>query len=258
MAATAVPDPFRSPRALINRARENRAEFNQRAKAFIDGKPYTQFIDPEPETGFYLLKIRLTEDFPYLITAVAADALKNLRDALDQILCCSLSGLKPGISLSGVYFPFGDDPAHLENAIAKGCEKLPPEIKAIVRGFKPHKAGDAVFWALSRFGRIKHQSLFELGAQIDSVEVNLLEVMSASPIIRPYWDPSKKELVISRTTKNREPGYDLYTAFHIAFGEIEAVQGFPAVPVIDYLTNVVQTVLVAIEAETNRIIAARS
>lgn len=251
------PDPFKSPKALIHRARENRVEFNNRAKAFIETKPYTQFIDPEPETGFYLLKIRLTQEFPDAITAVAGDALKNLRDALDQILCASLLVLRPKTSQSGVYFPFGDDAASLEYAIAKGCEKFPPEIKAIVRNFNPHKGGDAVFWALSRFAKVKHRSLFELGTEIDSVEVNLLEVMFGSAPIRPYWDSAKKELVISRTTKDREPGYDLDTAFHIAFGDVEAVGGFPAVPVIDYLTNVVERVLMAVEAETARLYISR-
>ena len=248
------PDLFKSPRALINRARENRTEFNQRSQAFIDDKPYAQFIEPEPETGLYLLKIRLTKDFPDSIAAVASDAIKNIRDSLDQIICGALFALRPGVSLSGVYFPFGDDPVHLEHAIAKGCGKLPPEIAAIIRGFNPHKGGDAVFWALNRLARRKHQALFELIPDPDTVEVYLLEVMVTSPVFRPYWDPAKKELVISRTTKEREPGYDLDTAFYIAFGDVEAVSGFPAVPVLDYLIHIAGRVLVAVEAETLRLL----
>lgn len=60
--------------------------------------------------------------------------------------------------------------------------------------------------------------------------------------------------MISRTTKEREPGYDLDTAFYIAFGDVEAVSGFPAVPVLDYLIHIAGRVLVAVEAETLRLL----
>jgi hypothetical protein len=257
--ASPFSEPFRSPRPLINRAREHRAEFNTRGKAFIDGKPYAQFVEPEPDTDFSLVKVRLTEDFPDAIVAVAADAFNNLRSALDQTVCAAISVLCLGTSLSNAYFPFGKTAVDLEHSINKGCAKLPPEIVAIVRSFNPHEGGDAVFWALNALSKAKHRALFALGPDVDAVEINLLEVLSddGSLAFRPFWDATKNELVISRAHNGRVPGYDLYTSFFIAFGEVEKVQGFPVVPVLDYLTHVVERVLVAIEEETARLYFAR-
>jgi hypothetical protein len=248
-------DPFRSPKALVNQAREHRAEFNTRCKAFIDKKPYTQFVEPEPDSDFCLIKVRLTEDFPDAIVAVAADAFNNLRSALDQTVCAALNVLRPNISLANVYFPFGKSAVDLEHAIAKGCAKLPPEIAAVIRSFNPHEGGDAVFWSLNALSKAKHRTLFALGPDIDAVEINLLEVFlddGAEPF-HPYWDTTKNELVISRARKGRVPGYDLYTSFFVAFGEVEKVKEFPVLPVLDYLTHVVERVIVGIEAETARL-----
>jgi hypothetical protein len=94
----------------------------------------------------------LIEDFPDAIVAVAVDSFNNLRSALDQAACASLTVLRPAISLANVYFPFGKSAVDLEHAIARGCAKLAPEIATIIRSFNPHQGGDAVFWSLGSGG----------------------------------------------------------------------------------------------------------
>ena len=118
-------DPFESPFLLLNRAREIREELNARGKAFFDSEPYATFVDRDPNTGHYLRKMRLTEKLPPSSWPVAADALNNLRAALDQGICATVSLLRPNSPLNGVSFVFGNSQAHFENAVFRALAPSP-------------------------------------------------------------------------------------------------------------------------------------
>jgi hypothetical protein len=254
-----ITNPFDSPFLLLARARENREELNARAKRFFDENPCVHFVDCDPDTGHYLRKARLPAPLPATLWPIAADALNNLRSALDQAVCASVARLRPEASLDGVGFCFGQSEAHFENTVGRAPNVIDPYVFGVMRFFQPYKGGNNRLAALNNLARAnKHRGLISLGASVDSVEVALLELPGRGPILRPYWDPAKNELVISRTVENHEPRYDLNVAFYIAFDQVEGLEGTPVIPTIDYLGAVCGAFVTGLESDTGRMLEERS
>ncbi|MGO9720700.1 MAG: hypothetical protein ACLPOA_08970 [Methylocella sp.] len=252
-------DPFDSPFLLLDRARENREELNARAKAFFDAHPYALFVDRDPDTAHYFRKIKFTSDLPQGLWSVAADALNNLRNALDQGVCASVVALTPSVSLDQVFFPFADSKSHFEKSVARLTAKVHPRVIAVLGFFQPYKGGNDRLWALKNLTNAnKHRSLVSFGAAVDNIEVNTLELPGPGPILKPYWDRAKNEIVISRTVDNVEPRYDLDVSFHISFGDIEGLSGKPVVEAIDYLSAIVSAFLTGLQSDMRSILAGNS
>ena len=252
-------NPFDSPNLLLNRAQENRGELNERAKTFFDAHPYAYRVDRDQEAGQYVCKIGLTSDLPPDLWSIAADALNNLRSALDQCVCATVTMLNPAASLDGIYFPFGDSKTHFEKSIAKIAPKIHPRVADVVDFFKPYKGGNSRLWALKNLTNSnKHRSLIGFSASVDNVEVNTLDIPGARSFRRPYWDARKNELIISRTVDKIEPRYDLNVSFHIAFGDIEGLHGKPVIESIDYLSAIVSSFLTGMESDIKRILCGES
>jgi hypothetical protein len=252
-------NPFDSPNLMLNRAREHREELNSRAKRFFDENPCVHFTDRDPDTGHYLRKAKLEVPLPTSLWPIAADAFNNLRSALDQTVSASVRRLDPTASLDGVGFCFGKSEAHFENTIGRAPKVIHPRVFDVMRFFQPYVGGNDRLAVLNILAKAnKHRSLIALGASIDTVEVNLLELPGRGPILRPYWDSTKNELVISRTAENVEPRYDLNATFYIGLKEVEGFEGAPVIVVIDYLCAVVSSFLTGMESDIGFIAAGRS
>ena len=119
--------PFDSPFLLLERAQENRRELNESAKAFFDTRPYAPVIEYDSENRQHVCKVRLTSELPPRLWSIAADALNNLRAALDQGVCATVTILNPSASLDRLYFPFGHSKSHFEKSVSKNRSETPSE-----------------------------------------------------------------------------------------------------------------------------------
>ena len=247
--------PFDSPFLLLERAQENRRELNESAKAFFDTRPYAPVIEYDSENRQHVCKVRLTSELPPRLWSIAADALNNLRAALDQGVCATVTILNPSASLDRLYFPFGHSKSHFEKSVSKIAPRLHPRVVSVFGFFQPYKGGNDRFWALKNLTNSnKHRSLISFGASVDNIEVNTLDIPNVRALRRPYWDTPRNELIISRTAERIEPRYDLNVSFHIAFGDIEGLRGTPVIQSIDYLAAIVGSFLTGIESDVQRIL----
>jgi hypothetical protein len=243
-------NPFDSPNLMLNRAREHREELNSRAKRFFDENPCVHFTDRDSDTGHYLRKAKLEASLPSSLWPIAADAFNNLRSALDQAVSASVVRLNPTAALNGVGFCFGKSKTHFENTIARAPKVINPRVFDVMSFFQPYVGGNDRLAVLNVLANAnKHRSLISLGASVETVEVALLELPGRGPILRPYWDSTKNELVISRTADSREPRYDLNVAFFIALKEVEGFDGYPIIQIIDYLCAVVGAFVTGMESD---------
>jgi hypothetical protein len=251
-----TPDPFENLRLLLARAREHIDDLNAKGSAFAETKPYAIVTELESETGEYVYKVRCTAAAPPSFVMVAADALNNLKSTLDQTVCASALMLRPGGSLGGICFPFGDTEDHFHAAERIGCKKIAPEIKSIIRGFKPYKGGNDPLWVMNSLSKANRHRMLQLVvlAAANAIGVNYMVLKGPAKIMSPIWDTSKHEMIFARTS---EPNlqYDLQFVFHIVFGDVDVVRNQPAVPILRDFAQIVEGVLVAIEAETRRILA---
>lgn len=253
-------DPFESPKILLERAEENVRELQTRAKAFFDGKPYTDVVELDPETGEDIYKLRFTAKIPKGLNAVAADALNNLRATLDQAICTSASLLVPGVNLNGMGFPFAATEAAMEDAIRSKCKNVPPEIVALVRSLKPYKGGNDLLWALSKLSATnRHRTLItDVGASTDSMYVHQMTFSGPGSIPAPIWDRANHELAVARITHGAKLQYDVEFSFFVAFGDVEVVGGQPTLPILGQMGTHVVKALNAIRFETLSLLKAKT
>jgi hypothetical protein len=239
---------------LLERAREHREELNTRAERFFHENPSVHFTERDPDTGHYLRKAKLPAPLPSALWPIAADAFNNLRSALDQAVSASVMTIKPGAPLNGVGFCFGKSQTHFEETVSRSPKAINPYVFDVMRFFKPYIGGNDQLAILNILANSnKHRSLISLGASVETVEVALLELPGRGPVLRPYWDSTKGELVISRTLDSGEPRYDLNVAFFIAFEHVEGFEGQPVIPLIDYLSAVCSSFVTGLESDSIRI-----
>jgi hypothetical protein len=99
--------------------------------------------------------------------AIVGDAVHNMRTALD-LMASELVRLKQ-LSDNGVYFPFSDTPARLDESIkSKNFHKAGEDAVALLKSFSPHRGGNEALRALHDLDiRDKHKALVLMGSVID-------------------------------------------------------------------------------------------
>ena len=103
----AMADVFYSPRLTLTRADHHIREFNEVLNRFIAERPWTRFIDKDPEFRRDLHKAKLTKEPPEILSCILFDATNNLRAVLDQIGYASAIAANRKSMLKAIKFPFG-------------------------------------------------------------------------------------------------------------------------------------------------------
>jgi hypothetical protein len=93
-----IADAFRSPKLLLDRAREHIADFARQERAFFDQKPYTAFTELEPDTGFEIHKLKFTGNPPDRLAVIGSEALSHIRHVLDQSVVASVLACDPAVT----------------------------------------------------------------------------------------------------------------------------------------------------------------
>jgi hypothetical protein len=136
-----MTDPWESAEFLIERACSHASNFNSLANEFVESKPYAVSNDLTTKTGLKELKVKIVRDFPNDLRGSASDAVKNIRDTLDQIISAAtfvLMGKRP----KRTHFPFGECEDDLENSLSRRkatqCRDIPEELFPVIRFIKPY------------------------------------------------------------------------------------------------------------------------
>lgn len=249
-------DAFEEAHLLNQRARELSRELATLAKEFFDTEPYTQRTDVDRKSGEHIHKIAMTRQLPKRLTPIAADAINNLRSALDHAVVASCIELNV-VRASTTYFPFAGDEAQLDNAIKGRCKNVPKGLVDLFRSFKPYKGGNDLLYAISALsGSNKHQKLVAIGAAgSNAIRIDRLHVVKAKhfEVHLPRWDVSRGKLVLFRSSPEAEFKGSIDFQFFVAFASADFVAGSDASTVIDRMCEEVDRIITAIEVETARL-----
>lgn len=251
-----MSDHFDSPKEVLDRARDHIQDLDARIKTFFERKPYTRVIDYDRETGQDVHKIRFTAAIPGKAAAVAKDAFSNLRDALDHAVYGSAAALRPGKRPGGTAFPFAYDAAGVHDKLNSELIDVPPEVRSLLESFRPHKTGNQLLWGLNQTRNTKtHRILVPLiAASVGSSLTLTGDIIGPSEIGYSRWDPAKNEVEYLRLGRGSKLKYEVNIALDVLFGDVEALGGKPAVATLNTLASEVESIILAIEAETTRII----
>jgi hypothetical protein len=182
-------DPFGGPKLKIERAKHHISDYRAAFKAFSNSNIIRFRPEAGPQAG-YGFKIWLAEPLPGDLRVTAADALYNLRAALDQSVCrCAvLAGKSP----SGTYFPHGKDNAGFEISLGDKCKKVPEPVRRAIAALEPYYGGNGyLFRVLHDLNLVdKHTDLIAVGATLRRVTI--------SPGTRQWPTPNPRGLAPHR------------------------------------------------------------
>src|SRR5207249_1323483 len=128
----------------------------------------------------------------------------------------------------------------------------------IVRAFEPYKGGNDLIWALNKLSNTNKHGIIRPVAMancsmVTSGTSQASERGSLQLPFPPRWDSAKNEMILARAPSDVKFTMNYDYSFFVAFSDVEFVDGEPVTRVLDYLAGVVESIVMAIEAESKRI-----
>jgi hypothetical protein len=259
-------DPFDSAEFTLRRALHHAENFDRLATEFMKSEPYASTVGFNAETGFREVRIKVVRNFPEDLRGAAADAVKNIRDALDQAMSAAtfiVTGKRP----RRTHFPFGESEDDLENSLSRRkawhYSDIPEELFPAIRFIKPypHEGDDFRLKLLQKVsGPHKHSVALSLGCST-STGVGTIEMFNSfsATIYRidfPEWDSSKGEVAIMSYPFELEDKLEFNISVHVAFDH-PLMREIPAIIMIKKWGQRAEWITRGLKKTAERIVAER-
>jgi hypothetical protein len=197
--------PLEVPRRKLSRAKEHVADLDSKVTEFFERPDIYEFVvDPDPQEPKHVIhKMRFKEPLPESFTAITADAVNNLRSALDAA-CYAIAVAAGATKPRHAAFPFAGSFADFENGMKGRCKDIPLDLHALFRAYQPYKGGNDALWALNDICvRDKHTLL---GIGLDTVLGDLVATGTMRSIpVNPPWDSVSSPCLNPDFSRNEEP-----------------------------------------------------
>jgi hypothetical protein len=256
-------DPFESPRALIDGAKEDLIQLKRLIRAYADGAYCVPVFYDDRKTSHRFIKLQIVNAPPPRIRYLASGVLNNLRHTLDQAANVAAVELRAG-NRDG-YFPFGKDSVGIAKVVEHHCKTFPPELIAYLLTFKPYGGGDDLLYAMSKSaGPNKHQITVNIEAELQGFTAQefISEFKGPGELGMLGWNNKKRELTFAHPKAAdayviTQINGDTRLPFHIEIGGSAAFEGHEATAMLGTLICKVERIVSGIQAETARLIASR-
>ncbi len=239
-----------SGRVKIERAKEHIGDLETTSRRFFDGNPYSLFAEPDSELGGYVLRIVEREAAPLRWSAIASDAVHNLRSSLDILWRLAMHGLHP--TARNAYFPIYDT--------AKKCESgFPGEPKRanqkaavdLLKAAKPYKGGNDALWSLNAIdARNKHEMLTVAVCAFRSLLVKAYPSTTIRMRPEDFLSPIEDGTIMCHLAGDLPSPMEVQHefTFEVTFGKGEILEGEPVLPTLHQFANTVDGVVEAFVA----------
>ncbi|MGO9571910.1 MAG: hypothetical protein ACLP5H_30670 [Desulfomonilaceae bacterium] len=242
-------DPFVSSRGCLSRGKDHIVDLDEQILAFYKTQPATIIVEADPDGIHELYKPTLTKPIPDGLMNVAADAVINLRSALDQAVYATL-GVRKKVRRRQAKFPVADSESEFKTGTV--FQYFPDDIKPLFKSFEPYIGGNNLLWALNRICNTnKHQILIPVCFFQGPVEISTEQIAGDKIVPLPGWDGAKYETIFTKTSPNAD--YHINCHIVVAFNEVEVVKGKPIIATLNKMAVMVEQILLAIETEARRL-----
>jgi hypothetical protein len=252
-----MADIFESSKLRLSRANEHILAFEERQRAFLKAKEWSDIIERDESGANYLHKVRFLKPFPDDFALIATEAIEHLRAALDHA-AYAVAVTSGVVNPKSAYFPFAQDASGLEAVIKGRCKEIPSDIVTLFCSFQPYKGGNDLLYALNSVCIAnKHRELTKIGIVpglvINKIEANSIYGPIEATVPQLKWDRGKNEIIYLIVPANPIPltYTDVVITINIAFDEV--IGGKPALAVLNDFARIVESILLATEAEARRL-----
>jgi hypothetical protein len=206
----------------LSRATEHVKEVEAEAKLFFDAYPYIALPKYDFESGEHSFRIRALAKPPSHLGLITADALQNLRSALDHLIY-QLADLDPNVPRGErTQYPIYDDPSVFDAKSAPQLEGVPPEHRATIRTLQPYNPSFALLGPLRRLNdRDKHRVLEAFVSRATGLKIATDPVVVANITdIRQVTDPVylDDDAVLGTFRSDREVPMTIEFRYTMGFG----------------------------------------
>ena len=238
-------DPINHIRLKIERANKHINAFERCERAFFENASYAMQIYSDAQTGDGFIKFVLTEPLSDDLFLIAGDCLYNLRASLDYLATATARLKKP--NAKGAYFPFaGDAKEFTALRTQKKINKLPTAARPIIQSLKPYKGGNDLLWAINRVrNEDGHVFLIPLGTlgkvqSVSFMNIQNVELLSMKEMHRldegiPF--AKLQQGSVFKPSEGFEDKAKIKIVGQIAFGDVDIVQGQPAVTTLNKMRD---------------------
>lgn len=253
------PDLFASPRALINEARADISALDQLVQAFIGAKNWAIVIERDQQSGDNLLKAQFDNDIPARAVVLVRRIANDLRAALDHAVYASAvawSGGEP----EGTSFPFGRFRDDVEKRLRdRGNRALHQDVVALLLATEPYEGGNVTLRSLNRLRNTNdHRVLTPMHLQTTkfgyrprgAMWVDRLDAVSR-------WIGTRRQLVFAAASPQTQLNAEFDVSFDVALNPRFGTAEVAAVEWLTTAADEVDRIVMAVEAETARVVEAR-
>lgn len=247
--------PFKSSKLLVARAHEHLNQFNHVENGFRAKNPYSFFSDIDPDTGETRCKVKVAGDIGNKMPVIAFDIVNCLRSALDHVVYDSARELGGKPVGRNTKFPFGDTAKRAEDELnSYKASEVPKSIRPCILSFEPYKGGKEALWELNQLRNQKiHRVLQAVSAYSGGVSFRGGGFMSATVSTGSEWDHANGELTYMRLQPGAKMNIQIDPNVRIGFGDIDLFGTKSASEVFGDFLEVIERIILAIEAETIRL-----
>lgn len=213
-----MTDLFHSAKLRLSRGEYHITDLNERIRSFLQAKAYS-IIREDNFDGIHesqKITIKLTKPIPDNFAAIAADAIDNLRSALD-LAWYALADVSKSLSADKrAYFPTFKTVSVFEGFISNS--KMPKEILSLVRKVEPYPGPNGYIWTLHWICvKNKHRLITPIATIANIEMIHTLSYGIAKQIDRPRFDSSKNEIIFYTPKGETTIKYKVGITFDIAF-----------------------------------------
>jgi hypothetical protein len=162
--------------AKILRAKKHVSELECEVHAFLQSRPYEVSSKQDPHTGEVAYYASKVAEVPPSIAAISADALQNLRGALDH-LACDLVEISGNSVTRNTGFPIFASQKIYEAQASEKVRGMRKDIAEAIDAIRPYNHGHPVLWRLHSLNNVnKHRlpNIVGLASRFESVTPSVL------------------------------------------------------------------------------------
>jgi len=216
-------------RAKVERGNDHIRDLEAAVTEFVKGYKVTP--KPDPNLGL-VYTLTSGDDPPPRLSAIAGDAISNLRGALDHLayqLVLKGSGATPSTSTC---FPIAQNASDYKTKAARTLRGAPPGAFSAIDALKPYKGGNDALWRLHELSNIdKHRMIVTVGSYFggfNSKGAGLLRMRPGTPfralkvgdgLFAPPSDTSRHRCLMKRLVALLTPSVKFYFNFGVVLDE---------------------------------------
>lgn len=257
-----MADAFSSPKQLITHARDEINEVARLLTEFASKQKGIKVVYNDFQAGQQVFCVRITgPELPPKVSNRIKDVASNLRDALDHAVYSSAIAINGG-SPSNTGFPFARDAAGINGELnGKRLSGNPSEIRSLLASFHPYDGGNDAIWGLNQLRNANtHRFIVPVGsaAIFGGLGIGSGVIAGNSMIGYNRWNATKNEVEYMRLGFGSYAKHQVNITVSVQFEDIKAVAGKEVIGTLNLMADETFRIVSAIEAETLKIISAKT